>query len=114
VVGKSGQKLAATKLSYPLAASAKRLKRLDPRAAALIWIQVSPQDQKEGARACGRFKLGLTAILSLRAVRMATGALRPVHLALFATIAAMSIFRGVGAFARLVSAFHGWSFPNPH
>jgi hypothetical protein len=48
----------------------------------------------------------LTSVLRLCAVRMTAGAFGPVHLALFAAIAAVSIFRGVGALTCLVLAFH--------
>jgi hypothetical protein len=80
---------AVTKLLYPLQwfSKADLIRCREPRGPLSSWLDS-------------------TTVLSLRAVRMTASAFRPVHLALFATVAAVSILRGVGALARLVLASH--------
>lgn len=68
----------------------------------------SPQRAKEeDAAGAGVFRAIIRSERSqLRAIRMTAGALGPVHLALFATVAAVAIFRSVGALTRAVLTIH--------
>jgi len=80
---------AVTKVLYPLQCFSKvdLIRCREPRGPLSNWLDS-------------------TTVPSLRAIRMTAGAFRPVHLALFATVAAVSVFRGIGALTRLVLASH--------